>query len=165
MVGNKIENEKKKSARRRLVKTIAVGGTVGVSQFVPHKWSSPVVKSLTLPAHAATSGCEIFACSGGYDITDGETSFGLCFLLFFPEGDDSNCDCYVSIGGDDFSCTGSEVEDNVIFLCAGATEVLGLNGEAAIIIECDGEEICRQDLNSIPDSTTASGILCDEDPD
>ncbi len=56
---NEVQGEKKQEKRRRkLLKAVAAGGgvAVGMKGLLPHKWTSPVVESVLLPAHAATSG-------------------------------------------------------------------------------------------------------------
>ena len=54
--------------RRRLLKLLAAGGTVATVSLLPGKWSSPVVKSGVLPAHAqVTPGQYIVQCSQGYE--------------------------------------------------------------------------------------------------
>ena len=45
-------------SRRRLIQAIAAGGIVSSSAVAPTKWSSPVVKSVIVPAHGATTGAE-----------------------------------------------------------------------------------------------------------
>lgn len=46
----------KKGGRRKLLKTIAAGsGAVVAGKSLPESWSKPVVDSVMLPAHAATS--------------------------------------------------------------------------------------------------------------
>lgn len=56
------------SSRRRLLKTVAVGGgAIGLTSL-PGKWSKPTVASVILPAHAQTSGCvgTLANCPDGY---------------------------------------------------------------------------------------------------
>ena len=46
----------KTDSRRKLLKSIAVGtGAVVAGKSLPDSWSRPVVDSVLLPAHAATS--------------------------------------------------------------------------------------------------------------
>ncbi len=45
--------EEQDSKRRKLIKTIAAGGgAVAVGKTIPKEWTSPIVESITLPAHA-----------------------------------------------------------------------------------------------------------------
>lgn len=63
-------------SRRRLLKSLAVGGGVATSvKMLPEQWTSPVVDFVTLPAHAQTSPLLVngnFAFGGG--ITDASDS-------------------------------------------------------------------------------------------
>ena len=50
--------------RRKAIKKIAVGvGALATYSALPAKWISPVVGTMVLPAHAATSGEEVIAAS------------------------------------------------------------------------------------------------------
>lgn len=52
-------SQQSRRARRRLIQTLAVGGGIASSKLVPGAWSSPVVQSALLPAHAVSSGCTL----------------------------------------------------------------------------------------------------------
>ena len=45
------------SSRRRLLKSVAVGGVFSAAKGIPGSWTRPVIESVVLPAHAQTSGC------------------------------------------------------------------------------------------------------------
>ncbi len=64
--------------RRRLLKALAAGGVVTAASMVPGKWSSPVLKSGVLPAHAQVSQDRFaIACDPEWSVTpsDGFTIF------------------------------------------------------------------------------------------
>lgn len=48
-----------RSARRRLIQALALGGGITSAKLIPGRWSSPVVKSALLPAHATSSICSL----------------------------------------------------------------------------------------------------------
>ena len=56
--------------RRRLLKALAAGGVVTAASMVPGKWSSPVLKSGVLPAHAQVTPNYMIRCSGDDPILD-----------------------------------------------------------------------------------------------
>lgn len=67
------ENNTTRDPRRRLLKTIAAGGSAAGLAALPGKWAKPVVASVILPAHAQTSpGCIGTAanCPSGYSFSD-----------------------------------------------------------------------------------------------
>lgn len=50
-------DKKSNESRRKLLKSIAVGsGALIAGKSLPEKWSAPVVESVLLPVHAATTG-------------------------------------------------------------------------------------------------------------
>ena len=52
-----MSDKKAENSRRKLLKTAVVGGGVlGASKAMPEKWSKPVVDSVLIPTHAATTG-------------------------------------------------------------------------------------------------------------
>jgi hypothetical protein len=52
-----MSDKKAENSRRKLLKTAVVGGgIIGASKAMPEKWSKPVVDSVLIPAHAATTG-------------------------------------------------------------------------------------------------------------
>ena len=76
--------DQKRDRRRKLLKTLAAGSSAAViAEFMPKKWSAPVVDSVLLPAHAETTGpveprCRFVVCrayppatfsNGGYTYT------------------------------------------------------------------------------------------------
>lgn len=68
------------ASRRRLLKSVAGGGTALGLVALPGQWAKPVVASVILPAHAQTSppapsGCTgtITNCPSGYLITDSDS--------------------------------------------------------------------------------------------
>jgi len=56
--------------RRRLLKALAAGGVVTAASMVPGKWSSPVLKSGVLPAHAQVTPTFVIRCSSSDPILD-----------------------------------------------------------------------------------------------
>jgi len=63
-MANTRNSKKVESARRKLLKTLMVGGgAVTASKLLPEQWARPVVGSVMLPAHAGLSTCatEIFS--------------------------------------------------------------------------------------------------------
>lgn len=59
------DNHEQKSSRRKLLKTLAAGGGVFVgTKAIPEKWTTPVVDSVLMPAHAQLSGCAERTISG-----------------------------------------------------------------------------------------------------
>ena len=51
-----MQTNRKKAARRRLLKSAAVvSGGVGLGKTLPNTWSKPIVNSILLPAHASTT--------------------------------------------------------------------------------------------------------------
>ena len=71
--------------RRRLLKALAAGGVVTAVSMVPGKWSSPVLKSGVLPAHAqVTPGRFSVVCNPIWSITpnDGFTTFDFSATAF-----------------------------------------------------------------------------------
>lgn len=72
------ENNNTRDPRRRLLKTIAAGGSAAGLAALPGKWAKPVVASVILPAHAQTSpGClgTLANCPSGYSYS-GSDSYG-----------------------------------------------------------------------------------------
>ncbi len=63
--------------RRRLLKALAAGGVVTAASMVPGKWSSPVLKSGVLPAHAQVTQRFAVVCDPEWSVTpnDGFTTF------------------------------------------------------------------------------------------
>jgi hypothetical protein len=67
------KDHKKKPARRKLLKSLAAGGTVAA--VTPSKWIKPVVESTVLPAHAQAS--PVIACNATVLMSMFETGFGV----------------------------------------------------------------------------------------
>lgn len=55
---NKSENKTPEQRRKALKKILAGTGAAGIIANTPEKWTAPLVNSVTLPAHAQTSGTE-----------------------------------------------------------------------------------------------------------
>jgi len=51
--GLKKDQDKEEVNRRRLIKSLVAGGTAAAA--IPNKWTSPIVESVVMPAHAMTS--------------------------------------------------------------------------------------------------------------
>ncbi len=66
-------------SRRRLVQVLAAAGTVVTAKSIPGKWARPVVESVTLPAHAVTTGVpvELGNSTNLFAITEGERAESL----------------------------------------------------------------------------------------
>lgn len=61
--------------RRRLLKLLAAGGAVTAASMLPGKWSSPVIKTGVLPAHAqVTPGRFEVRCNTGFEFEDDEVN-------------------------------------------------------------------------------------------
>ncbi len=98
----KKELVQKSPSRRRLIKTLALGSAYTGTQILPNQWAKPVVNSVMTPAHAATSGCSIVSCSGGWILYDDEPdAFQDIFLFTVVEL--PNCEDRVDPG--DITCT------------------------------------------------------------
>ena len=70
---SEIAGNKMRRSRRRLIQGLVAGGVVVTASSVPSKWSSPVVKAVTLPAHAQTSGALIrLGNDGNFRITSAD---------------------------------------------------------------------------------------------
>jgi len=54
-----VPTETQAKARRRLIQALALGGGIATSKLVPGSWTTPHVKSVLLPAHAAGSRCSL----------------------------------------------------------------------------------------------------------
>ena len=68
--GQGTTTEKYTIARRKLVKTVALGGAAtAITKMVPDQWTRPVIESVLLPAHAQTTGCVIQSFSVTVDET------------------------------------------------------------------------------------------------
>ena len=53
----KMHEKKSSESRRKLLKSIAAGsGAVVAGKSLPENWTAPIVDSVVLPAHAATTG-------------------------------------------------------------------------------------------------------------
>lgn len=65
-------------SRRRLLKTVAAGGSALGLCSLPGKWTKPTVASVILPAHAQTSGCigTLANCPNGDLFSTSAYSFG-----------------------------------------------------------------------------------------
>jgi len=57
--GNGDAGARQRKARRRLIQTLAIGGGIASSKLIPAAWTTPIVESALLPAHANTSQCEL----------------------------------------------------------------------------------------------------------
>lgn len=58
--------KKNSSSRRKLLQSLVLGGTVAAVKALPDTWTTPIVNSVLLPAHAALSPgeCAFYAVSG-----------------------------------------------------------------------------------------------------
>ncbi len=76
---DKHSQEVENPGRRQLLKLLAAGGVVTAASLLPSRWSSPVVKSGVLPAHAqVTPGQFDVVCNPEWDTANDEV-----FTTFF----------------------------------------------------------------------------------
>ena len=113
-------DKKSNDSRRKLLKSIAAGsGAVVAGKTLPEAWTKPVVDSVLLPAHAATTDeegpcCLTAGCYGG-EMNDGEivyieltvTTDGSISFSLFSKGES------VPQGTATVECTGGEFSTTV----------------------------------------------------
>ena len=124
--------------RRRLVKTLAVGGVITATQVVPHKWAKPVVKVAGMPAHAMVSGCLIVDSCGSYTWDGNNFSFFLQVTVQTGGPiNEQGASCTLSIGG-------NMINEFPLFLQQGPNSFIcqwsfgnGLPGTGDVVVEVD----------------------------
>ena len=169
---------KKSTAKRKLIKTLALGGVFTAGQALPNKWASPVVNAVVIPSHASTTGsggdpgggapgCEIVSCtSGSYIVGTTSMSLALCVEIMIPGAiDDINEEpnCIVRVGGQVLptgTASGDSPSSNV-FLCCWFYDGPRFAGDISVEVRIDDGSVCVADnVGTIPDRETGLTEFC-----
>ena len=162
-------DDKQQSARRKLIKTVALGGGVfAASHAIPQKWTKPVIRSVMLPAHAATTAiqaCRFETCQGEL-ITSGDTMTIILCVVLDVDAPESQCqgdpECVLRIGGEGLPPSTSEQnpDNDCQFICCWFyTDVPRLSGPASVRAQVGDTDSCTLSLADIPDDPDISPPL------
>jgi len=134
--------------RRKLIKSLAAGGAMAVA--IPNKWTSPIVDSVVVPAHAVTSVVTVNSCGApgsGSSNTSGLTA---------------NVTAATLLGGGELVVVGeADVPDTCWIGVGGSDEDRGLTCE---LVDCNRTVLASEDQDTFGDiggdGCSAAGQVC-----
>lgn len=150
-------------SRRKLVKTLLIGGAVSAGQALPQQWAKPVIKNVLVPAHAQTS-CTVLECSsGGFSVSSTTMSLNYCVIVASDLSTIPNePTCQVRIDGNLVPSAfldgmfADELGVDTYVCCASYSNIPLQSGTVSVFVE-DDNGACEIDIGFIPDTTNFSG--------
>lgn len=112
-------------SRRRLLKAMAAGGgLIAGAKTLPEKWSSPLVQTTIMPAHATMTTCSI--AEGCYNFEN--------FSLYWVGGTGPSTVAYWNVVG----CSTEVPPEGSLLVVASAS-----SGDAAALLDCPEGDLFR----------------------
>ncbi len=170
MTGSKVDVAKNNSAsRRRLIRTLALGGTLTASQTIPSKWAKPLIDSVSTPSHAITTDmdCVVGTCSNSiYELYDTSMHISLCveILVSGTIGDIQDPpNCTLEVGGASIPSCGSPIlsddeTGNTFWCCFNCFGIPKESGTVTLSVTTSNDLSCSSNVGFIPNGSFISRL-------